>query len=274
MKIAICDDDRNELFRILSILADYQLERNTEFSYKPFKSSVELSAEASHERYDIYLLDIVMPGLDGMELAREIRSYDKAADIIFLTSSSEFAVESYQVKASNYLMKPLQKDRVFEALDDIIRTRIEDRDSCIVLRSNIGVHKVRLSEIVYVEALNRKVIYYLKNNSQITCAEVLGVVLLASAHWKICSGVMFFPSSNSSSPNKMWSGNISISYLVSSSGERSQVLSEIILTISIPLFSFFFSHYSEESFSCHENSFEKILSFTFGKGALRYFCDI
>lgn len=176
MKIAICDDDRNELFRILSILADYQLERNTEFSYKPFKSSVELSAEASHERYDIYLLDIVMPGLDGMELAREIRSYDKAADIIFLTSSSEFAVESYQVKASNYLMKPLQKDRVFEALDDIIRTRIEDRDSCIVLRSNIGVHKVRLSEIVYVEALNRKVIYYLKNNSQITCAEKFAAV--------------------------------------------------------------------------------------------------
>lgn len=176
MKIAICDDDRNELFRILSILADYQLERNMEFSYKPFESSVELSAEASHERYDIYLLDIVMPGLDGMELAREIRNYDKAADIIFLTSSSEFAVESYQVKASNYLMKPLQKDRVFEALDDIMRTRIEDRDSCIVLRSNIGVHKVRLSEIVYVEALNRKVIYYLKNNSQITCAEKFAAV--------------------------------------------------------------------------------------------------
>lgn len=176
MKIAICDDDKNELFRILSILADYQLERNTEFSYKPFESSVELSAESSHERYDIYLLDIVMPGLDGMELAREIRSYDKAADIIFLTSSSEFAVESYQVKASNYLMKPLQKDRVFEALDDIMRTRIEDRDSCIVLRSNIGVHKVRLSEIVYVEALNRKVIYYLKNNSQITCAEKFAAV--------------------------------------------------------------------------------------------------
>ena len=176
MKIAICDDDRNEQFRVLSILADYQLERNMEFSYKPFESSVELSAEASHERYDIYLLDIVMPGLDGMELAREIRNYDKAADIIFLTSSSEFAVESYQVKASNYLMKPLQKDRVFEALDDIMRTRIEDRDSCIVLRSNIGVHKVRLSEIVYVEALNRKVIYYLKNNSQITCAEKFAAV--------------------------------------------------------------------------------------------------
>lgn len=48
-----------------------------------------------------------MPGLNGIELAKEIRSSDKAADIIFLTSSHEFAVESYTVKASNYLVKPV-----------------------------------------------------------------------------------------------------------------------------------------------------------------------
>ena len=158
MKIAICDDDKNELFHILSLLADYQIQKNTDFSYKPFESSMELATNAAEERYDIYLLDVVMPGLNGMELAKEIRSYDKAANIIFLTTSPEFAVESYTVKASNYLIKPIQKDRLFDALDDI-------------MKSNVGVHKVRISEIVYVEALNRKVIYYLKNNEQIVCAD-------------------------------------------------------------------------------------------------------
>ena len=73
MKIAICDDDRNELFRILSVLADYQLQRNIEFSYKPFDNSTELASALLRERYDIYLLDVVMPGLNGIELAREIR---------------------------------------------------------------------------------------------------------------------------------------------------------------------------------------------------------
>ena len=120
MKIAICDDDKNELFHILSLLADYQIQKNTDFSYKPFESSMELatnaaeerqisyrSSNAAEERYDIYLLDVVMPGLNGIELAKEIRSSDKAADIIFLTSSPEFAVESYTVKASNYLVKPV-----------------------------------------------------------------------------------------------------------------------------------------------------------------------
>lgn len=171
MKIAICDDDKDELFGILSILADYQIQRNIDFTYKPFENSIELASDAPHERYDLYLLDVLMPGLNGMELAKEIRSYDKSANIIFLTSSPEFAVESYTVKASNYLMKPIQKERLFEALDDIMRARSEDKDSCLVLKSTLGVHKVRPSEIVYVEALNRKVIYYLKNNMQITCAD-------------------------------------------------------------------------------------------------------
>ena len=171
MKIAICDDDKNELFRILSVLADYQTQRNIEFSYKPFDNSTELASNLLQEHYDIYLLDVVMPGLNGIELAKEIRSSDKAADIIFLTSSPEFAVESYTVKASNYLVKPVSRDRLVEALDDIMRTRTEDRDSCLVLKSSVGVHKVHISEIIYIEALNRKVIYYLRNTSQITCVE-------------------------------------------------------------------------------------------------------
>ena len=120
MKIAICDDDKNELFHILSLLADYQIQKNTDFSYKPFESSMELATNAVEERYDIYLLDVVMPGLNGMELAKEIRSYDKAADIIFLTTSPEFAVESYTVKASNYLIKPIQKDQLFDFCDSAL----------------------------------------------------------------------------------------------------------------------------------------------------------
>ena len=75
------------------------------------------------------------------------------------------------MKASNYLVKPVSRDRLVEALDDIMRTRTEDRDSCLVLKSSVGVHKVHISEIIYIEALNRKVIYYLRNNSQITCVE-------------------------------------------------------------------------------------------------------
>lgn len=171
MKIAICDDDKDELKRILDLLEQYRKMTGRTLFVRSFESSTELASLAEKEHYDLYLLDILMPVLSGMELAREIRSFDKAADIIFLTSSPEFAVESYTVKASNYLVKPIQRTSFFAALDDIFDTRKDDEGRALVVKSNIGVHRLLLSDLVYVEAINRKVIYYLKTGEELTCAD-------------------------------------------------------------------------------------------------------
>lgn len=171
MKIAICDDDRQELTHIVSLLERYQQTNIEKLSIQTFSSSFELAVSARTERYDLYLLDIIMPGLSGMELAREIRSFDRAADLIFLTTSPEFAVESYTVKATNYLMKPIAEKQLSAALDDICQAREKEQGSTILLKSTIGMHKIRLSGVMYVEAQGRKVIYYLANGEEITCTD-------------------------------------------------------------------------------------------------------
>lgn len=109
MKIAICDDDLTELNRITAFLDEYSKTKRILLTCKTFCSSIELASTAMQESYDLYLLDILMPALNGIELAREIRNFDRAADLIFLTSSPEYAVDSYTVKASDYLLKPVQK---------------------------------------------------------------------------------------------------------------------------------------------------------------------
>ena len=157
LKIAVCDDEINEISSISSFINTYVAEHDIPISYKCYTSSVEL--------------DVIMPVLNGMSLAREIRSFDKAADIIFLTASPEFAVESYTVKAANYLLKPITKDKLFGALDDILEKKESDSPKYIVVKNSSGVHKLLLSNIVCVEAFNRKVIYYLNNNSQLECSE-------------------------------------------------------------------------------------------------------
>lgn len=113
MKIAICDDDKTEQLQILELLEGYFKGRKNKPAIKTFSSSIELASIARYEQFDLYLLDVIMPILNGIELAKEIRGFDKASDIIFLTSSPEFAVESYTVKASNYLVKPIQKAAFF-----------------------------------------------------------------------------------------------------------------------------------------------------------------
>jgi two-component SAPR family response regulator len=72
------------------------------------------------KRFDIYCLDIMMPGFTGIDAAKEIRTFDKTAPILFFTSSPEFALESYSVKAINYVLKPISKEKLFFAFDELL----------------------------------------------------------------------------------------------------------------------------------------------------------
>lgn len=169
MKIAVCDDNQEELHRVASLLEDYQEENTVSISLRLFGSSVELASIAQQENFDLYLLDVLMPALNGMELAREIRTFNTAVPILFLTSSPEFAVESYTVHAANYLLKPVSRESLFSALNDISAQQKADRKNYIIVKSNIGVRKILLSQLVYVEAQDRRVIYHLQNGGQVDC---------------------------------------------------------------------------------------------------------
>lgn len=98
LKIAFCDDDIAVLAQLRDLLEQYRVERAQELDCAAFHSPLDLLAEIERGvRYDILLLDVVMPGENGIDAAAEIRRYDENVKIIFLTSSSEYAVQSYGV---------------------------------------------------------------------------------------------------------------------------------------------------------------------------------
>ena len=162
MKIAICDDNEAELNRIRELLEIYAYDKGQKFFIKCFTSSVELASTAEFEKYDIYFLDIIMPVMDGINLAREIRAFDRFSPVIFLTSSPEFA----------YLLKPIIKEALYDTLDDILDTFHKERNDTYIIKNNSGIHKIYLSDIMYAEALNRKVILYLSDNKQVISTDV------------------------------------------------------------------------------------------------------
>ncbi len=169
MKIAVCDDDINELKRISFILDKYGKERNMNFIHKEFESSVELAESARNGGYDVYILDVIMPVLDGIALAREIRSFNRAADIIFLTSAPEFAVESYEVKAADYIIKPVREERLFSALNDIAEKTELEQGRFIVVKNGTEVKKIFLKNICFIEANERKIIYHMETGEKTEC---------------------------------------------------------------------------------------------------------
>jgi DNA-binding LytR/AlgR family response regulator len=166
MKIAICDDDKQELLQINKLVNEYLNYGfpKGEIEVLSFGNSMELITQIEDgKHFDVFLLDIIMPTINGMELAAEIRRSDNVAKIIFLSSSSEFAVKSYSVGAFNYLLKPIQKDKLFSVLEKACTDICEAQKQCIVVKTRNSLSKIFFHELIYVEVMGRTIYFYRKN---------------------------------------------------------------------------------------------------------------
>jgi len=166
MIIAVCDDDKQDLLQISQLVDQYSSCGLAEgkIEVRKFESSMKLLAEIeSGKHFDVFLLDVIMPDINGIELAAEIRNRDHVAKIIFLTSSSEFAVESYSVSAFHYLLKPLQKDQLFSVLEKACQDIHVNLQKYIVVKAQTGLSKVFLHELIHVEVIGRTVYFHQKS---------------------------------------------------------------------------------------------------------------
>lgn len=158
LKIAICDDESTELQLISSLLQDYQQDRKAGFSFHSFSNAMDLLERMKSENYDLLILDVLMPMFNGIQAAHEIRTFDEGIKIIFLTSSPEFAVQSYSVHAYHYLLKPIKKDSFYSLLDNIISDN-KLHDEYITVRSRQGIIRISVSKLSFVEVM-RKTLFF------------------------------------------------------------------------------------------------------------------
>ncbi|MEG0077507.1 MAG: LytTR family DNA-binding domain-containing protein [Anaerorhabdus sp.] len=170
MRIAICEDNEKELAQIEALLTRYKNEFKVSLTYTTFHNGISLLDSLSKQTFDLLLLDIVMPGLSGITVAKEIRTRDQNVKIIFLTSSSEFAVESYRVHATDYLLKPITSDILFPVLDDLYLNQNEN-EPVLTIKSDGSLFILPYSQIIYLEVMNRRVRFYLTNG---TIREIFG----------------------------------------------------------------------------------------------------
>ena len=110
MHLALCDDEQYQLDHIVTLLEEYREKALPSLRWTTFLTGgALLTAMEQGQHFDAALLDIFMRDLNGMEVARYIRSIDSSIRLLFITSSSDFAVESYRVDASDYLLKPMRE---------------------------------------------------------------------------------------------------------------------------------------------------------------------
>lgn len=156
MRIAVCDDNNVFLNQINDILLSWP-DRPEQTVVSLFSDGDALISAHHTTPFDVILLDVVMPLLNGIQTARELRESDGSVRIIFLTSSPEFAVDSYTVKASNYLLKPVERDRLYDCLSELL-LELQEKAKTITIKGVNIVHRVELERIEYLEAQNKHVL--------------------------------------------------------------------------------------------------------------------
>lgn len=169
INIAICDDTKEELDLISSYVSKIINNINIEFKISTFNDGEEFIeyVSSSKEIYDIVFLDIYMKFSNGINTAKKIREFDKECKIIFITSSKEHAIESYEVRALYYILKPIEEDK----LKDAIFIAIEDlnlNDKNIVIKNKKGSYKIIYKDILYAESSARVVMIHLVSGQTIS----------------------------------------------------------------------------------------------------------
>ncbi len=167
LKIVICDDDVREAETTTALVEEYIALRSLTWSASVYTSAAALMEEMP--RADVYLLDIIMPGIDGIALGMCLRDRYPEAAIIYLTSSSDYAVDAFSVHAFSYLLKPVERKRLFSELDACAARR-ERRHCALEVRrgDNTVTETVYMDDVISVEYSNHCLIYRLTGGRQLT----------------------------------------------------------------------------------------------------------
>lgn len=169
MRIAICDDQMEQLQQLRKMILGWEGE-NTVVAC--FDNGDSLMQAHSLSPFDLIILDVLMPLLNGMETARELRQSDKTVKLVFLTSSAEFAIDAFAVKASNYLLKPVKPQTLYDCLNEIAEElRISAKRICI--KGIHAQHQIPVAEIEYVESQNKRILFVLSGGKTILSGEPL-----------------------------------------------------------------------------------------------------
>ncbi len=161
---AVCDDDPSAAEILHRMIKEYPAELSCTVFSDPLAL---LAAILNGQRFDLYLLDIIMPKLSGVDLAREIRKTDGDSVIIFVTTSNEFHKDAFDVEALQYLDKPLKKENLYHAFDRALRYIGDKSNDILPVQTKTGIYALHINQIVYVESFKHILTFHLHDGSAI-----------------------------------------------------------------------------------------------------------
>lgn len=174
MKIAICDDEALCRSQVLKLTKEYALENNhLNISFSAFSNAEDLlEAAGKVGGFELYILDILMPGMNGIKLGVSLREAGFDGKIIYLTSSEEYAIDSFKARPFDYLLKPVKRDALFSALGEALRSVSQQKETGVIVRTKDNSVRLSLDSILYAELRQRSIVYHLTGGKTVETVQI------------------------------------------------------------------------------------------------------
>ncbi len=161
VKLAIVEDDKSYIESLKEYIDTYMKENGISIDVKIFRDGNKIVFDYQPV-YDIILMDIEMPGIDGMTAAEEIRKVDKDVIIIFITNMAQYAIQGYKVRAHSYILKPVNYYSFSLELQEALASVSKKVDDFLLLSGEDGLQKIAVGEILYVESQRHRMLIHTK----------------------------------------------------------------------------------------------------------------
>lgn len=179
IQIALCDDSSYMRKVTKKILVNYSVQKNIELKIHEYETGEQLlEAEQSGEKlHDLIFIDYEFEekGENGLEIIKKFRKFQKKPKVIFLSSYPQVVFQSFEVDAFRFLVKPLEKEKLYKAMDDFLELIADDR----ILKIRIDGENCLYKEenLIYIEGCGKKcILYFADDRKEVLCNETLSSV--------------------------------------------------------------------------------------------------
>ncbi|MGL4972989.1 MAG: LytR/AlgR family response regulator transcription factor [Culicoidibacterales bacterium] len=186
MRIAICDDEPIFLRRYSQIIKEFKT-MDEMIEVQTFTCGLDLidDIELMGSHYDLVFLDIVMAKIDGIATAKRLKQLCAQTEIVFLTSSEDYALASYEVEALSYILKNNQV--ITTKIHDILTKVTTKQQRYLVIRNKSAIEKIAVTDILYIESNRRKILVKTPTKTYETYEQLSGLLFeLETQHFVRC----------------------------------------------------------------------------------------
>jgi len=166
-RIAICDDTADDIAQLKEALYNY----DPTYDIISYTDGQTLINDFTYNKHaiDMIFLDICMPGTDGIKTAEIIRGIRKDIKIIFITSSRDYYSQAYEVFAFNYIVKPLDRERLYRILDQATDALKRENHQKIHFRYKSTLYSIDLRDILYIESRDKLILFHKTDGQILQC---------------------------------------------------------------------------------------------------------